>query len=153
MKTLLFTLLSILAFFNTQAQTPEEEVKVTIERFFEGMLGSDTTKMLETLHPECTLSTVKSPKDKPAELQIDGMDKFIKSVATPKNGLVLDERISSYDIKIDGPMAIAWTPYEFYVNDKFSHCGVNVFTLIKTGSGWKISSIIDTRRKENCIEK
>jgi len=28
-------------------------------------------------------------------------------------------------------MAIAWTPYTFYFNDQLSHCGVNVFSLIK----------------------
>jgi hypothetical protein len=58
----------------------------------------------------------------------------------------------SYDIKIDDNMAIAWTPYEFYITDKFSHCGVNVFTLIKTEQGWKIAGIIDTRRKEKCVK-
>ncbi len=47
-------------------------------------------------------------------------------------------------------MAIAWTPYEFYVNDKFNHCGVDVFTLMQTAKGWKIMGIVDTRRKENC---
>jgi hypothetical protein len=33
--------------------------------------------------------------------------------------------------KVDGSMAHAWTPYEFYVNGKLSHKGVNAFTLLE----------------------
>jgi hypothetical protein len=61
-----------------------------------------------------------------------------------------DERI--YDVKIsaDGPMAVVWAPYKFYRGEIFSHCGVNVFTMIKTRQGWKINAITDTRRKTGC---
>jgi hypothetical protein len=65
-------------------------------------------------------------------------------------GEKLDEQLLSYDIKIDGDMAIAWTPYKFYFNDKFSHCGVNIFTLIKREQRWKIMGITDTRRRQGC---
>ncbi|HOD10564.1 MAG TPA: nuclear transport factor 2 family protein, partial [Flavobacterium sp.] len=40
-----------------------------------------------------------------------------------------------------------WTPYEFYVNEKLSHSGVNAFTLFKENEKWKIIHLIDTRRK------
>ena len=58
-----------------------------------------------------------------------------------------EERLLGHTIHIDGPMAIDWTPYEFYVNGKKSHSGVNVFTLYKDNGQWKIVAIIDTRRK------
>ena len=47
-------------------------------------------------------------------------------------------------------MAMAWTDYSFYIDGKFSHCGVNVFEFMNTAQGWQISNITDTRRKENC---
>jgi hypothetical protein len=49
-------------------------------------------------------------------------------------------------------MASVWAPYKFYLGDKFSHCGVDVFQLMKTGDGWKIIYIVDTRRKGDCVE-
>jgi hypothetical protein len=49
-------------------------------------------------------------------------------------------------------MATAWTPYNFYFNGKFSHCGVNNFVLVKQDNGWKIQYIIDTRRRQGCKE-
>jgi hypothetical protein len=44
-------------------------------------------------------------------------------------------------------MAHAWTPYEFYVNGKLSHKGVNAFTFFKKDNSWKIVHLIDTRIK------
>ena len=62
----------------------------------------------------------------------------------------LDERTRYDVVKTDGPLAIAWTPYSFYYQEKFSHCGVNSFQLIKTANGWKIQYLIDTRRRAGC---
>ena len=63
---------------------------------------------------------------------------FVKRITTTPEGTTLDELILSYHIRVDGAMASAWTPYRFYVNDTFSHCGVNSFQLVKMASGWKI---------------
>lgn len=54
------------------------------------------------------------------------------------------------NILIDGNLASVWTDYKFYIDDQFSHCGVNSFQLFKGKDGWKVIYIIDTRRKENC---
>jgi hypothetical protein len=62
-----------------------------------------------------------------------------------------DERISFETIRIDGPLAIVWTPYKFYFNGQFSHCGVNSFHLVRLNGSWKIHFLIDTRRKEPCL--
>jgi hypothetical protein len=80
-------------------------------------------------------------EEKPAE--------FAMVVGQAKAGS-LDERIQFEKILIDGPMASVWTPYQFYYEGKFSHCGVNSFQLVRLEGGWKIQYIIDTRRKTGC---
>ncbi len=55
-----------------------------------------------------------------------------------------------YQIKIHNSIAYAWVPYEFYVNDKFSHCGIDVFTLFKVGDEWKIMSAAYSIEREDC---
>jgi hypothetical protein len=48
-------------------------------------------------------------------------------------------------------MAMAWVPYSFFLGDTFSHCGVNAMLLVRSREGqWRIQSILDTRRKEDC---
>ena len=59
-----------------------------------------------------------------------------------------EERLLSFEIRIDGSMAHVWTPYEFYINGTLSHVGVNAFTLILENKQWKIVHLIDTRRKK-----
>jgi hypothetical protein len=64
---------------------------------------------------------------------------------------MLAEEIWNLKIQMDGDFAQAWCEYAFYYQNKFSHCGVDAFHLIKTTEGWKIFHLADTRRKENCI--
>ncbi|MEO8110701.1 MAG: hypothetical protein ABI594_11735 [Ginsengibacter sp.] len=57
------------------------------------------------------------------------MEDFFAEVVKAK-GLDADKQLLSFDIKMDGAMTMVWTPCEIYFNTKFSHCGVNVFTMI-----------------------
>jgi len=41
-------------------------------------------------------------------------------------------------ITTDGNIASVWAPYEFYLDDVFSHCGTNLFFLVKENEKWRI---------------
>ncbi|GAB3524012.1 nuclear transport factor 2 family protein [Emticicia fontis] len=146
----LFTILFLAISVSSFAQTNEEQIKASINQVFDGMRKNDTTLIRQVLYPSCFLKSIGKNKNGEVKLQEDQIIDWLKSVGTKKEGVVLDERLTAYDIKIDGDMAMAWTPYEFYVNDKFNHCGVDVFTMMKTDKGWKIVGIVDTRRKDDC---
>ncbi|MEJ2163003.1 MAG: hypothetical protein P8X60_06715 [Robiginitalea sp.] len=64
--------------------------------------------------------------------------------------LQIQERLLDYQIQTDGAMAHAWTPYEFYLQGKLHHCGVNSFQLFHDGEGWRIIYLVDTRRVADC---
>ena len=149
MKKILTGVLLMLC-FQTFAQTDEQQIKAAINQVFDGMRKNDTLLVRQVLHPSCFLKSIGKSKTGEVHLQEDAIGGWLKQIGTKREGVVLDERLTSYDIKIDGEMAMAWTPYEFYIGEKFSHCGVDMFTLMKTDRGWKIVGIIDTRRKENC---
>lgn len=138
-------LLSLTAF----AQTENDAVKKTITRFFDGMKANDTALIRSTLDSSCFLYSIMKTKAGKIILEEETVSAFFQEVIALK-GNKADEQLLSYDIKIDGAMAIAWTPYKFYFNDAFSHCGVNVFTLIKRDTEWRIMGITDTRRKQGC---
>ena len=131
------------------AQSEESLIKVSIDRVFDAMRANDSTLLKTVLHTSCFLKTVVKSKEGDVKLLEEPIQAFIKAIGTKREAYIYDERLLSYDIKIDGEMAVAWTPYEFYVNNQFRHCGVDVFTLMKTAEGWKIIGIVDTRRK-NC---
>ncbi|MBC8087958.1 MAG: nuclear transport factor 2 family protein [Phycisphaerae bacterium] len=54
----------------------------------------------------------------------------------------ITERAFRTQVQVAGPIATAWAPYDLYIDDKWSHCGVDVFTVIKTGGVWKIATLV-----------
>lgn len=149
MKRILFCLFFGLA-FNASAQSEKTAIEGVIQRFFAGMHASDSLVIRQVTFPETSLQSILLPEDGNAQVRTTPFDAFVKQIGTPVAGRKIEERISSYAIQVDGPLATAWTPYTFWVNDAFSHCGVNTFTLVKSSAGWKILSITDTRRKTDC---
>ena len=145
-----FAIILLVLFCNkTIAQPDNENIKKTINLFFEGMKTNDTAVIRNSLDSSCFLYSIAQNKNGQTVLQQEAIADFLQQVISLK-GKKLDERLTSFDIKIDGAMAIAWTPYNFFFNDQLSHCGVNVFTLIKRSDIWKIMGITDTRRKQGC---
>lgn len=51
------------------------------------------------------------------------------------------ERGFSPDVRVAGEIAVVWLPYDLYVERRWSHCGVDVFTLVRTGPAWRIANL------------
>ncbi len=132
-------------------KTDEKAVQMTIETFFEGFHNQDSVLIRSTVVESIRMQTIGKSKTGSDSVRNQNFDSFIKSIVSIPDTTRFQERIQSFNIQTDGPMANAWTPYEFWVNDEFSHCGVNSFQLFKDKGEWKIIYIIDTRRKEGCL--
>lgn len=133
------------------AQTDEESlVKASVDTFFEGFHKGDTALMRTVMADKILMQTAYKNKEGKDVLVTDEATKLINAIATRPDTQIWDERLLGYSIQIDGNMANAWTPYEFWFNDEFSHCGVNSFQLFKDGDQWKIIYLIDTRRRSDC---
>ena len=52
------------------------------------------------------------------------------------------ERMWDPEVSIDGQIASIWTPYDFYRNGEFSHCGIDAFQLRKIDGEWKVVGLI-----------
>ena len=146
-------LLIVFVFSNQiKAQQNKEEIaiKKVIEIFFEGLHKGDSTIMKTTLHKEVKIQTTSTNKKGENILKTDDVEKLLTSVANKKPNDVYLEKLTAIDIKIDGNLASVWTPYEFYFNGKFSHCGANSFQLFNNNGKWEIIYLVDMRRKNNC---
>lgn len=128
-------------------QAQKQEVQKTIELFFEAFHQKDSTRMKSVCSDTIILQSISENPVKGNKLSNETAKEFYKSIASIPSNVKFQEKILSYTIQIDGPMAHVWAPYEFYLNEKFSHSGVNTFTLFKEKDSWKIIYLIDTRRK------
>lgn len=132
-----------------QAQTAEDSVKTVINQLFTAMKNADGIKLKETFADSAVLQTIRRNKDGSFFVENEQVNGFVESISKIKKDSA-DERITYASIKIDGPLASVWTPYNFYYAGKFSHCGVNSFQLVRISNQWKIQFLIDTRRRQGC---
>jgi len=147
MKSILFLL--TICTVNAYSQAGNEAIKKPIQALFEGMRTADTALMQSAFAPTAILQTIVTSKDGKVAVRTENVAEFIAFIGKPHEA-IYDERISFEAIHVNADLASVWTPYKFYVGEKFSHCGVNSFQLVKLAGEWKIQYLIDTRQKEGC---
>lgn len=135
----------MLTVFSSKAQ--KQDIQKSIEFFFDAFHKKDSVKLKLVCSDKMILQSISESKTKGNKLSDESPNEFYKSIASIPLNVKFHEKILDYNIQIDGSMAHVWTPYEFYLNDKLSHSGVNAFTLFKEKDSWKIIYLIDTRRK------
>lgn len=149
-SSLIFLLLLFYVSSAVMAQaTAADSVKAAIQQLFKGMQNADTALLRNAFADQAILQTVVSGRDGHLTVRSENLDEFISFVGQQNPGDA-DERIEWDVIRIDGHLASAWTPYNFFYKSAFSHCGVNSFQLVRIGGNWKIQYLIDTRRREPC---
>jgi Domain of unknown function (DUF4440) len=149
MKYFFIVLTLILSAVNAQSQSSEDSVKSVINNMFTAMKNADGEMLKRVFSDSIVFQTITRNKEGATVVRTESPAGFIEQISKASPGS-LDERISFETVKVDGPLAIAWTPYNFYYNGQFSHCGVNSFQLVRFNGVWKIQYIIDTRRKQGC---
>jgi Putative lumazine-binding len=149
MKCFLVLLTSLSFSIIGNAQPTEDSVKAVINNLFSGMRNADPVLLRSAFSDSAVLQTITRNKEGKMRVATENVSQLADFVGRLKKDSA-DERIQFETIKIDGPLAIVWTPYNFYHNGKFSHCGVNSFQLVRFDGVWKIQYLIDTRRRTGC---
>jgi hypothetical protein len=123
----------------------KEKLKTVVKTFFEGFHNKDSLLIVSVIDRSFDLNSTSFKEDNGILRNIN-RDNFVRAVISRPDSPVWKEKLLSFDIKIDGPLANVWVDYEFWLDDKLSHCGVNSIHLLKKKSGWKIFNITDSRR-------
>ncbi|HWA40399.1 MAG TPA: nuclear transport factor 2 family protein [Gemmatimonadales bacterium] len=130
-------------------------VMQVVTNLFSGMRTRDTSLMRAQFHPEAPMRSAawgRGPNGPQAMIQADGIADWLTGVAGAPAGTVLDERLGPPSVQVDGNLASVWVYYEFYLGDRFSHCGADLFSLGRTADGWKVIFVADSRRRAGCAQ-
>ena len=137
---LLLFLFPLLAMGQSQTKD-EDQIKAVILKTFSAMKSVDSVALKSCFTSNAMLH-ISQLKPEGNTLREVPAAKFIQNVMTRKPG-EMDERVLSWGpILIDQEIATAWVPYEFYLNGKFSHKGVDVFIFVKSGNEFKIKTLL-----------
>jgi hypothetical protein len=145
----IFVLLLVMTGSLANAQTAEDSVKAAVNSLFEGMKNADPTAIKNAFADSAILQTIINGPNGKITVRTEPVTAFENSISKLAKGAA-DERIEFGSVKVDGALASVWTPYKFYYNGNFSHCGANSFQLIRVNGSWKIQYLIDTRRRQGC---
>lgn len=146
----IFANMSFSSYTYAQDSSGKKEVRVVIDRLFDGMRAGDSTMVRSVFYSDVRMASISNEGE--ATLTEAPVERFVRAVGTPHDKQ-WDERIYDVKIRVDGNMATAWVPFVFYHGGEKSHCGVNAFQLFKTKEdGWKVINITDTRKSNKCPE-
>lgn len=141
-------LISILAQCGiAQENSDKDEILMVVQKFFDSMTTRDKSTTQELLLMDGQYYGVREDPD---ELYIKRKThrEYIESLSDIEDEYT--ERIWNPTVLVHGRIAVVWAQYDFHINGKFTHCGVDAFTLIKTQDGWKIAGTVYTIEPEGC---
>ena len=141
-KYRLLTLTLLLSCHSLSAQQPKEVIDI----FFEAFHQKDTTSLKDFFTINARLASVQNSLNG-VRTKEESVEDFIQAIGSIPDDLSFEERLLGFNVVDAIGMTLVFTPYEFYVNGIFSHCGTNVFTLVEKESKWKILALYDTRNK------
>jgi hypothetical protein len=126
----------------------ERAVLSTMERMFAAMATRDVDGYAATLLPEGRFSRhrIGEAATGPLRMVTNAQDIVEFRAATGR----WDERFWNPVVLVHPPLAVVWTPYDFHVDGRFSHCGIDNFQFFKTESGWKLTNASWTIQREGC---
>lgn len=118
------------------------------DAFVEAITRSDTVSLRLHSLPQMTLTALSDDPSEPP--RVTGLDGFLRQVQADSGRFI--ERLWSPQALVDDRLATVWSPYDFYRDGEFSHCGIDAFHLVRMGSSWKVASVAYTVHPENCAE-
>lgn len=150
MKTILLLIFLASSLCGTAQSTPENEEKAILEKvdlFFQSLEKQDTALYRSLFMPSAQGWSVRVRNDSIIHRNWFNADR-VKSLINPS--AIVEEKKLGYEIKVHQQIAMAWVPYTLSVSGKFSHCGVDLFTFIRTDQDWKITSCSFTIEPNGC---
>ena len=138
---LIIMAISVDSFAQKKPSLEEKEILLKVQQFFDALETQDTVLFKSILLMDGQTWAI-SEKENAAKYSMRQFSDFMKTLINPAR--IIEERMLSSEVKIHNRIAMAWVPYTLSISGKFSHCGVDIFTMLKTSEGWKIATVAYT---------
>lgn len=115
-------------------------VLAVVQKFFDAMAAGDAEALRGATVPTFQFHAVRH--DAKGTVSRRTLDEFVARFGASKEAVL--ERMWDPTVLIQDRIATVWTPYDFHRDGKFTHSGIDVFTLARTDTGWKILDLAFT---------
>jgi hypothetical protein len=124
----------------------QRAVLAVVDRMFAALATRDSAALLAEVVPEGR-----------ATANLLGPDRRVRSAAWPafadrlaQGRERLAERLIDPHVHIEGDIAMIWSRYEFEIDGRFSHCGIDHFDLVRIDGRWKVLNLTWTQQTQGC---
>ena len=148
MRRLLATLALVAATTPAAAQRADDAAAVTqvVVDLFDAMRAKDSVLLRSVFHPSARLQRTGPDRNGVLGAGNTPVDRFVTSIMGASGHL--DEQIWDIEVRVSDDLATVWNKYAFFIDERFSHCGIDAFQLARTANGWKIIQVADTQRRD-----
>ena len=108
----------------------------------------DTALARRLLMPGAQLASVADPAGPASAGRLQSDSQFVAALAGSKQSLL--ERMWNPTVFLQGSLAVVRAAYDFHIDGVFSHCGVDVFTMVRSLGEWRVTHIAYTRQQQGC---
>lgn len=114
------------------------------QKLFDAMAAHDGAGARALFVPDANLVAV-APEGK---VTVTPIDKWTDRISSSKDKWL--ERMWLPKVQEHNAISTVWGEYDFHLNGKFTHCGIDTFTLVKTNGEWRIAALAFSRETSNC---
>lgn len=123
------------------------EATAVAQRFLEALSAADTAALSSLMADGAAIHSVREGAGG-VSLRAVTREAFLESLGGETEELL--ERMWNPTVLVQDRVAVVWTPYDFHLNGAFSHCGIDVFTLLNGAEGWQVNGITYNVVREGC---
>ena len=141
--------LALSLFYKPVAASAEDDRAALLgilDQMFQAMIDRDSEAIMALSHDNAQIASLSWDDEGNSRLR------FAPENGVPPSEDIWTERYWDADVMIEGHIAMVWMPYDFYVNDRFNHCGINVINFLRADETWKIANITYTMVKDGSCD-
>lgn len=144
--------LLLIATVPAQANDETDAILAVVDRAYEAIKTQDNEIWTDILLPEGLNLSFRSGKDGGSELDERGVRSFEFLLANPSHDEheYVERWTGEPTVLVDGPLAVVWGEYDFWIDGEFSHCGRTLFDFAKVDGDWKIFTFNFTVEHSSC---
>lgn len=134
----------------TERQPSPDDAKAAlavVNRLFAAMRAKDAAAMQSLFLAEGQFIATDRRSGQPTR-RVFNAESFARLIVNTPG--LLQERMYKPDVRVNGDLALVSGRYGFYVDERFSHCGLNSFQLLRAAEGWKIAQGASTIELNGC---
>lgn len=128
----------------------EASVLATMDRYMLAISAKDLERMAAMQTPEGMTYRARATGDGTMDVVARPNSYWVDP--SNKDARTARERYWSPTVLIRGDIAVVWAPYEYWIDGKTSHCGIDVFNFVRVGGSWRVANSMWTVEPNACAE-